>query len=82
MDIKEKILNEMNINLAVNEEIGEITIFFASIIISKKNDNIMPVFTTIVSDDLQEKNVDYARFNKAKQEFADAIIEIIRRDNS
>jgi len=82
MDIKEKILSEMNTNLTVNQEIGEKTIFFTSIIVSIKNNKILPIFTTITNDELKEKiniyDFDYARFNKAKQEFADAISKIIK----
>ena len=80
--IKDKILYETKMNLEVNEEVGEKTILFTSIIITRKNNRFIPTYTTIIDKSLKDKmkdsNIDYEKMNNARRELSNSIAEILK----
>ena len=79
--ISDKILYEIKTNLKVNKAIGEKTILFTSIILTKKKSELIPTYTTIIDQEVKKKidnlDINWSRYNTALRELSDAIAEIM-----
>jgi len=53
LSFEEKVKREININLDVNEEIGEENILYFNIMLSKRDKDVIPTFTLIKKDEPQ-----------------------------
>ena len=72
-ELEERIMREMKYNMNAHE-FGEDTIFFASIIITRKDKRLIPTYT-VITDEKSES--DRTRLNRAMREYSAAIVELI-----
>ena len=88
--MKDKIMEEMGINLAVNENIGEKTVFFAAVTVTERpiktanagDSRWVPTYCVMGGDNLQgyidSQHPNLKCLHRVQQEYFDCIADILK----